>query len=721
MIAEGHVRADRPDPEREPLLAALVNRYQIHRCMVNKCGGPGSNEKCKEGFPKDICERTYHRPGNNRYTYKRTENDIWVVEYNAELLLIWEGHLNVQYVTNAGLLAYMVKYVTKAEPHSVFSTGKEESRVDQHLLARRMGSMEVMVMALGFDIFRCSTSSVFLPTAVPSMRNSTVRPPREIERDPDNPYYPDALDKYFARPVCYEDLTYFKYFQQCQVSKRRIMHKDGPRPGVQDAKGYWIYLRGKPKLIRTAYRRLCDGEAFFFIHLLHHWTWRSDEEILGGMPTYRQRLFDLNPLLFHRLLTGHDEREETARRVLGQQYFEMTQRVSELTPVNVQDLVRRQLEQLNSMTIPGANDAAAIALEGDQYEAYTTVTQDIRAGGRHGKCFFITGSAGTGKSYLLKALEHWCNTSKNHCIVLAPTGIAARNISGRTVHSALSIYKEGGSYKTGFFRFDEATQAELLSLKVIILDEISMVDAELLNYLSSLFRRLKKNSLPFGGLHIIAYGDILQLPPVDGHKVWYSTVWPLFHPVFLRQPRRQADRRFYEVLNKIRFGIVDEEVRELLIERHQAYNPTESMWMSTHLCSLRNEAKLLNDLILGAIPETKPAAVYNAEDFQNDEPIDSPSTSTIFKHNTNFPSTITCKIGGKVMFLTNGMLHTKGIANGSLGVITDILENGDIEAAFPTKNGIEVSLKIKNLFTHTKDITVTACAVISILQRTPAL
>ena len=521
MITERYVRADLPDPEREPLLAALVEKFMIHRCVPNICGGRGAGVggKCEKGFPEDVVERTHHRPGDKRYTYERSENDIWVVPYNPELLMIWEGHCNVQYVTDAGLLAYMTKYVTKIEPLSLLDASSAGTRMDQHILARRMGSMEVMVMALGLDIFRCSTSSIYLQTSVPSMRSSTVRPPREVERDPDNPYYPDCLEKYYARPECYEDLTYFKYFQQCEVSKKRIMNRDGPRPGVQDAKNYWIYLRSKAKLIRSAYRRLCDGESFFFIHLLHHWPWRSDAEILGGMDTYRDRLFDLNPTLFQRLLTGHDERQQTARTAVGREYLEMVQRVTELMPVDVQDLVNRQLEQLNSMTVPGVTDAAAIALQGDQYEAYTTVTQNIQAGGRRGKCFFITGSAGTGKSYLLKALENWCNTSRQACVVVAPTGIAARNIDGRTVHSAFSIYQEAGAYRTGVFSFDEAKRRELADLKVLILDEISMVDASMLDFVSTMFRRLQHNSLPFGGLHIIAFGDILQLPPVNDRRV----------------------------------------------------------------------------------------------------------------------------------------------------------------------------------------------------------
>ena len=156
--------------------------------------------------------------------------------------------------------------------------------------------MEIMVLALGFEIFCCSSSLIFLPTATPNMRTSTVWPPQQLELNSEDAYFPDALEKYFSHPACYEDLTYFQYFQQFEISKKRIMNRDGLRPGVQDGKGYWIYSHKKTKLIRTSYHRLCDRESFFFIHLLRYWAWRSDEEILGGMVTYRDRLFALDPI-----------------------------------------------------------------------------------------------------------------------------------------------------------------------------------------------------------------------------------------------------------------------------------------------------------------------------------------------------------------------------------------------------------------------------------------
>jgi hypothetical protein len=119
LIGEGYIHADIPDAIKEPRLHALVMKYQIHKCQTNICSGPGINGKCTKGFPCKISEITYHKSGNSRYTYARGENDVWVSPYNAELLLIWEGHCNVQYVTSEGLAVYIIKYVTKGKPLSL--------------------------------------------------------------------------------------------------------------------------------------------------------------------------------------------------------------------------------------------------------------------------------------------------------------------------------------------------------------------------------------------------------------------------------------------------------------------------------------------------------------------------------------------------------------------------------------------------------------------------
>jgi hypothetical protein len=576
LLAQGFIRADIPDPVREPRLYELVMKYQIHKCKAKICGGIGRYGKCDKGFPADTSTRVWHKEGNPCYHYKRGPGDVWVVPYNPELLLIWEGHCNVQYVTSQGLAAYITKYVTKGEPLSLVNMDAT-SRTLRHLLARRIGSMESIVLALGFDIFRSSSGVTYIPTSIPSMRNSTVRPPEIVEQDPDNPYYPDALEKYFARPGTYEDYSYFRYFKECQIMKTRIQNKNRYRPGEQDGLGYWVYKRKKPTIVRSPYRRLCDGEGFFFVQLLYHHAWRSDDEILGGFPTYRERLFALDPGLYDQVLQGQQEAAHTGYLALGQEYLEMVQRVCEAAPINVRNMMSRQLDQLNTMTVPGVADGAALGLRGDQYTCYNTITQTISASRYHRQCFFVTGPGGTGKSFLLRAIQHWCNNSCNPCLLLAPTGIAARNIDGNTIHSALSIYSERGSYRTGLFQFSDEKRNNVKRKTILIIDEVSMVDAGLLEYISKIFAKLHDNNRPFGNLHVIAFGDLMQLPPVRGQKVFKSSLWRLFHPLFLSQPQRQTDMRLFQILNKIRFGIVDEEVQQALTKRYQQFDPREGI------------------------------------------------------------------------------------------------------------------------------------------------
>lgn len=164
LLATNYVRADIPDPNKEPLLHRLVTKWNIHTCRSHICGGPGSRGVCEKSFPATLSNTTHHISGHSRYTYKRTtEAERWVVPYNPQLLLLWEGHMNAQYVTSDGLASYLTKYVTKGEPISVLKA-KGYSHIAAHIESRRMGAMEVMVMGLQYEIFRVSSATLYLPT-----------------------------------------------------------------------------------------------------------------------------------------------------------------------------------------------------------------------------------------------------------------------------------------------------------------------------------------------------------------------------------------------------------------------------------------------------------------------------------------------------------------------------------------------------------------------------
>lgn len=97
----------------------------------------------------------------------------------------------------------------------------------------------------------------------------------------------------------------------------------------------------------------------------------------------------------------------------------------------------------------------------------------------------------------------------------------------------------------------------------------------------------------------------------------------------------------------------------------------------------------MNHTVLSGMPRDK-AVTYNAINFENGKRLEGPDLSRIFKRGTNFPSKVIRNVGAKVMFLANSMLAAKGISNGSIGLIIAILDNDEVKAAFPTREGIQV-------------------------------
>ncbi len=201
-----------------------------------------------------------------------------------------------------------------------------------------------------------------------------------------------------------------------------------------------------------------------------------------------------------------------------------------------------------------------------------------------GRSLFITGKAGTGKSTLLEYFRE--NTTKN-VAVLAPTGVAALNVSGQTIHSFFLIPPNITPDRVLEHKLSEKRQKLICSLDMIIIDEASMLRADLLDCIDVSLRHWRQEeSLPFGGVQMVFIGDLYQLPPVvsDEHEKelfsnYYSS--PYFFSaksladleltfLELKKIYRQKDDQFIGLLNKIRDNSVTHKDVELLNER---YNP----------------------------------------------------------------------------------------------------------------------------------------------------
>ena len=139
-----------------------------------------------------------------------------------------------------------------------------------------------------------------------------------------------------------------------------------------------------------------------------------------------------------------------------------------------------------------------------------------------GTSIFLTGKAGTGKTTFLRTLK---DKLPKRMVVVAPTGIAAINANGVTIHSFFQLpfapYVPNSTFKTeGIFRVSKEKQRMLRTLDLLVIDEISMVRADLLDSVDMVLRRYRDRSKPFGGVQLLLIGDLQQLPPVVRDEEW---------------------------------------------------------------------------------------------------------------------------------------------------------------------------------------------------------
>ena len=226
---------------------------------------------------------------------------------------------------------------------------------------------------------------------------------------------------------------------------------------------------------------------------------------------------------------------------------------------------------------------------------------------------FITGKAGTGKSTLLKEFVKYCESKDINCVVVAPTGIAAINVNGTTIHSMFQIDIHN---PTHLKKLNPAKRAILKAIDVLIIDEISMVSDELFELIEKRMNQAKFGDNPhskrFGGVRFLIFGDVFQLGPVNKegeNQVGYFFESAVFQQLYhqgnikmleLNKIWRQDDKKFIEVLNKIRSGNVADHELELLNKKIITDNPQDFAKKNNFsiLCSTNNQATIYNNQIL---------------------------------------------------------------------------------------------------------------------------
>jgi hypothetical protein len=312
-----------------------------------------------------------------------------------------------------------------------------------------------------------------------------------------------------------------------------------------------------------------------------------------------------------------------------------------------------------------------------------------------GQNVFLTGRAGTGKTTFLKNLR---DRSPKRMIVVAPTGVAAINAGGVTMHSffqlPFGVYLPGTRRQgEGFRRFSKIKTAIIRSIDLVVIDEISMVRADTLDSVDDVLRRFRDPAKPFGGVQLLMIGDVGQLAPVVRDDEWEMLKGHYRSPYFfdsralarascisieLKHIYRQSDSRFIDLLTRVRENSADHSVLRELNSRHKpGFEPPPDEGYIT-LTSHNRTARAINETRLEALEA--PIHTFRAE-VEGDFP------ESLYPVEED----LRLKEGAQVMFTKNDPQPEKRFVNGTIGRITTL--DDDMIVVTPQSGGDPITVE----------------------------
>ena len=318
------------------------------------------------------------------------------------------------------------------------------------------------------------------------------------------------------------------------------------------------------------------------------------------------------------------------------------------------------------------------------------------------RSIFLTGKAGTGKTTLLKEIIK--STHKN-CVVVAPTGIAALNAGGVTIHSMFQLpfggfipdnstpqFLENSKFETKatlrrHFKMSGLKKSVIQNMELLIIDEVSMLRSDLMDAIDFMLQSVRRKNFPFGGVQILFIGDLLQLPPIIRDEEWrilrsYYKGKFFFHshviqqnpPLYIELSKifRQTDEQFISVLNNLRNNQITHSDIQILNQFVQpnfdlktnkgfitltTHNVKADAINSQSLLDLKGNTKIYKALIVDDFPDK----IYPLEE------------------------NLELKVGAQVMFIKNDLSFDKNYFNGKMGIIKS-LSDEEILVNFPEEN-----------------------------------
>ena len=260
---------------------------------------------------------------------------------------------------------------------------------------------------------------------------------------------------------------------------------------------------------------------------------------------------------------------------------------------------------------------------------------------------FLTGQPGTGKTYLINQYISWCVSNGIMPTVTASTGIAAIHVRGKTIHSFAGVRNDNSLTSQDIEDILENpwTRERLSKAQVLIIDEISMVSAKLLNVVDKLMRVCRNSEKSFGGCKVIVVGDFFQLPPVKGDFAFEGAAWKQadFKVCYLHEQYRQNDKVFNDILTGIRAGELTKDQKQII--RGRVKEDVSEFENAIRLDTHNKKVDTINEMKLDMLDA--PAKSYKMSEHGNEKVVKA------LKANCLSPELLILKVGAKVMFTKN--------------------------------------------------------------------
>jgi GTPase SAR1 family protein len=305
-----------------------------------------------------------------------------------------------------------------------------------------------------------------------------------------------------------------------------------------------------------------------------------------------------------------------------------------------------------------------------------------------GHSIFLTGPAGSGKTFVLNKFIRDSRANGKSVAVTASTGLAATHLGGNTIHSWAGIGIADELHKRHASDMSKTRQDQIINADILIIDEVSMLHDFRLDMVDQLCREVRGDSAPFGGLQVVLSGDFYQLPPINredskqGGFITNSNVWEEMDPVicYLQEQHRQDDDELLEILTALRENDIRRRHVEALIARKTTRTPFDDPVTELYTKNINvdtvNQAKL--DSMEGEIHEYEMTSTGRSGAVES------------LKKSCLSPETLQLKKGAFVMFVKNSL--EKKYVNGTLGTVVGFSEDTDYPIV-QTREGKKIDVK----------------------------